>query len=251
LFEVGREVASLPTTELVWPIARTLFPGYALAAGDRAMMRKLFLDSSAIMLCLGVPLALGIAATSELVVRIALGTNWLGAIPVIEIMAVCGVVRLSYSGCQSIIMALGKPNLYAQLAFWSFVVTLPPMVYGAVKYGLTGAAIGYLAGIVLSAAMSQLSALRLLELRLRDFARASKRSIAAGLLMYAAIAATLHWLPPSTASPLELGVLALMCVVAGAAVYIAGLLGLWRLEGKPAGGEQILYDEFRRRIGRA
>lgn len=247
-FEVGREVAELPTTELVWPIARALFPGYALAAGDMNVMRRLFLDSTAITLTLAIPLALGIAATADLVVRIALGTNWLPAIPVIKIMAVCGLVRLSYSGSQSIIMSMGKPSLYAYLAIFSCVATIPPMLFGAVNHGLAGTAIGYLGGIVLSAIACQISALRLLGIGMAAFWGASVRSITAGLVMYGVVSMALPFLLPLANGVAGYLGIALLAVVSGAAIYAGALLGFWRLAGSPAGGEQILRDEIRKRL---
>lgn len=247
-FEVGREVAELPTTELVWPITRALYPGYAAAAGDMPTMRRLFLDSTAVTMCLAIPLALGIAATAELVVRIALGVKWLPAIPVIQAMALSGLVRLSYSGLDSMVMAVGKPSLVAQLSMAACFVAVPPMLFGAFNYGLTGTAFGYLCGIVLSAVVYQVGALRLLGVGPILFWSMSVRSFAAGILMYGAVALALAFLMPLTKSVAGFLGLALFAVVLGAIIYIGAVWGLWKLAGSPAGGEQIILGEVRKRL---
>jgi O-antigen/teichoic acid export membrane protein len=249
-FEVGREVADLPTTELVWPIARVLYPGYASAANDLPVMRKLFLDSTAITMCLATPLALGVSATAELMVRIALGTQWLPAVPVIQVMAISGLVRLSYSGLQSIVTALGKPSLYAYLAMFSCCVTMPPTLFGVVNYGLTGAAVGYLCGIMLSAIVFQVCGLRLARVGPVVFWRSWIRSIAAGIVMYWAVAGTMKFLMPLANGFMGYLGVALLLVVLGAFVYVSASVMLWKLAGSPAGGEQIMLDEIRKRLSR-
>lgn len=250
-FEVGREVADLPTTELVWPIARVLYPGYAAAANDMQVMRKLFLDSTAITMCLATPLALGVSATAELMVRIALGSPWLPAVPVIEIMAISGLVRLSYSGLQSVVTALGKPSLYAYLAMFSCCVTMPPMLYGTINYGLTGAAVGYLCGIIFSAVAFQVCALRLARVGPLVFWRSWARSVVAGIVMYGAVAGTMKLLMPLVSGLVGYLGVALLLVVLGAFIYVGASVMLWKLAGSPAGGEQIMLDEIRKRLRRS
>ncbi|MBK7673691.1 MAG: oligosaccharide flippase family protein [Candidatus Accumulibacter sp.] len=43
IFRVSREIATLPTSELIFPIMRAVFPGYAAVAHDRAELARSFL----------------------------------------------------------------------------------------------------------------------------------------------------------------------------------------------------------------
>ena len=60
-YEIAKEVAALPNTELVWPIAKALFPGYAMVKDDVPRMRAMFLRSLSLAFALAQPMTVGIA----------------------------------------------------------------------------------------------------------------------------------------------------------------------------------------------
>lgn len=247
MYEVGREVADLPTTELVWPIARALYPGYSKVMGNMEKIRQLYLDSIGLIIALATPLALGIAVTAEPLVRVMLGMKWLEAVPFIEVLAVAGLVRLFSTGAQSIILAQGRPKLYALLALFSLLMTLPLSAIGAWQAGAIGVAYGFLVGMMLSSLAYLMSSYLLLQLSARVFIRYVHRPLLAGLGMAATVWSLLSLMEAGTADLWQ--ALRALAVVAplGATVYITTLLLLWRLAGKPAGPEHTLLREINQR----
>ncbi|MCP5124398.1 MAG: lipopolysaccharide biosynthesis protein [Gammaproteobacteria bacterium] len=248
LYEVGREVADLPTTELVWPIARTLYPGYSKVMGNTEKIRQLYLDSIGLIITLATPLALGIAVTAEPLVCVLLGIKWLEAVPFIEVLAVSGLIRLFSTGAQSIILAQGRPKLYALLALFSLLMTLPLSILGAWQAGAIGVAYGFLGGMVLSSLAYLTSSYLLLQLSAKVIIHYAYRPLFSGLGMVIAIWSLLSLMMEADTADFwrALRMLAILAPL-GATVYITTLLLLWRLAGKPAGPEHTLLREINQR----
>jgi O-antigen/teichoic acid export membrane protein len=65
LYNIAYEISNLPTTELVFPISRAVFPGYAKMAASLEDLRQGFLDVLSVIVLFAVPAGLGIMVVSE------------------------------------------------------------------------------------------------------------------------------------------------------------------------------------------
>ena len=86
-YSVGYEISNLPTTELVFPLSRAIFPGYALIEGDLNALKNTFLKFTKLVVYVAAPVSFGIAAVSEELVITALGDKWVEVIPIISILS--------------------------------------------------------------------------------------------------------------------------------------------------------------------
>ena len=111
LFTIGNEIAFLPATELVAPINRAVLPGYSRMAEDPRILREGFVDVISVILIIALPASLGLAAIAEPLVKVVLGDKWLGAIPVIEVLAFCGAIAAMQSNNYSAYVALGQQRV--------------------------------------------------------------------------------------------------------------------------------------------
>jgi hypothetical protein len=76
-FNVSYELASLPSTELIAPINRAVFPAYAkLAKESPEALRVEYLSVIAMIMLIAAPAVLGLAAVAPLLVPVMLGPNW-------------------------------------------------------------------------------------------------------------------------------------------------------------------------------
>ncbi|MCZ7566047.1 MAG: oligosaccharide flippase family protein [Burkholderiales bacterium] len=75
VYSVGAELARLPTTELVAPIDRAVYPGYAKLSHDKDALRRHYLAALGLIAALGLPAALGIAAVAPFAVPVLLGSG--------------------------------------------------------------------------------------------------------------------------------------------------------------------------------
>lgn len=242
LYTVASEVASLPTTELVAPINRAVYPGYARTSANLEDLRRAYLKVISIIVMLALPAAAGIAVTAELIVPVVLGENWLGAIPLMQILAIYGAVIAIQTNIAAVYLALAKPQILTMLAVVNLVVLLPLLVVLAGAAGAVGAAWAYLGTACVVAPINFFVLFRSLQLKLSAFAEVVWRPLLATLFMVAIVRVwsgqTAVWLGESM-----LVARLLSAVLLGAIGYGACVLLLWTLSSRPAGAERHILSE--------
>jgi O-antigen/teichoic acid export membrane protein len=248
LYSVASELASLPTTELVAPINRAVFPGYAKTSSKLEDLRAAYLKVISIILILALPAATGIAATAELIIPVVLGDKWLAAIPLMQILAIYGAVIAIQTNIAAVYLALAKPQVLTMLAIVNLMVLLPSLVLLSARAGATGAAWAYLGTACVVAPLNFFVLFRSLQLRLSAFMQVVWRPLLATLFMVAAVRIwsyqTEAWLGES------LQVLRLLsAVLCGAITYVVCVLLLWLLFSRPEGAERYILSSIAERIG--
>ena len=90
-YSVSLELSNLPTSEMVWPVMRAVFPGYAMMSSDPQRLAQGFLKVFSIVVLFALPAAAGIALLAEPIVAVLLGAKWSAAVPLIQVLAIAGV----------------------------------------------------------------------------------------------------------------------------------------------------------------
>lgn len=248
VFRVADELASLPTTELMFPIARAAYPGYAKVAHDRAALRQAYLAVQGSIIMLTLPAGIGIVMLADPFVKALLGFNWLGAIPLIQILGLYGTLRVFQTTNNAIFNVLGKPHWNTSLMALELVSVLPLLgwlIYSG--HGIESAAWSYLASaaVVVPCAVILLS--RVLSLSFSDRVRVTWRPVIGAALM----ALALEWLMRTLGLPtssLEAVWTLLIAVPLGALVFGTTVLGIWYAAGKPNGTERKLLSLMLERL---
>jgi O-antigen/teichoic acid export membrane protein len=237
LYSVGREISAIATSELVVPIGRALLPGLSALENDPAAVRRTFLDGLAVIVMLALPLGVGIALTADPLVRVAMGPNWVGAVPVVQILAVVGVVRVFTANSDPQLLALNLPHLTTVLACFGAVVGIVSMLWAASIWGLVGAAWATSATAILQMFLNYAIIWRVTGISPAAVGAVIWRTVAACLVMSGAVLTLLDvW--PRAGTTLSL-LLELCCAcVLGAFAYVVALLLLWRVCGMPPGAEK-------------
>lgn len=251
LYRVAREVATLPTSELLFPIMRAVFPGYAAVAHDRAELARSFLTVQGTIVMLTLPAAMAIVLLAEPIVRLLLGPNWLAAIPLIQILGVYGALTVFQATNVSVFNVLGVPQHGATLKVAEVVVLIPLFTWSVMQgYGLAGAAwaVVMAQAIVIPAGMILVA--RLLSLGMKDRMQVVWRPLAGALLMAAVIALLVERvMPPATgwaSAALQLAVAAPI----GALGFALTVYLLWRAANSPPGPEEKLATMLRSKLTR-
>ena len=243
-YTVAYEVSNLPTTELVYPIMRAVFPGYARMANDPASLRQSYLDVLAVIAIASVPAGLGIGALAEPIVLTLLGEKWRDAVPLIQILAVYGVSRACSSNMGSVFLAQGKSNVLAATGTATVALLVPLVFWLVPRWGSSGAAWSMLIVSLTMLPVMFILLRRAIDLRLRSIAAVLWRPLAAAGVM-AGVATALHQslaeLPPYA----QLAILAPVATV----TYIAVLLLLWWAVGKPRSAETMYLTWLRVHLG--
>ena len=243
-YSVAYEVSNLPTTELVYPIMRAVFPGYARMAGDRELLRQSYLDVLAVVVLAAVPAGLGIVALAEPVVLLFLGEKWRETIPLIEILGVYGVLRACSSNMGSVFLALGQPHVLAATGSLTVAVLVPLLWWLVPAHGSSGAAWAMLVTSLVMLPVMFALLMWTIDLRLRALLATIWRPAIAGIAMWMFVG-WLHQAWAASQPPLLLQLAALAPVVVVS--YITVLLGLWGLAGRPKGGETMYLSWLRAR----
>lgn len=249
-FTIAHEVATLPSTELVAPINRAVFPAYAkLAKEGVEHLRREYLSVIGMIVLMATPAVLGLAVTSPVLVPVMLGPNWLEAIPVLTLLSLFGYTYIIQSNAQAAYLALGRVDIPTWLNGVHAVIQLAALIPLTSLYGLKGAASAYLLTAVIMIPASLGVIFRILGVSVASFARQVWRPIAAATLMYVVVWRFIDHFPQPTTT-LEGLPLLIAAVVLGAVTYIGTVFVLWQLLGRPDGAEKILtgkvFDALRR-----
>jgi O-antigen/teichoic acid export membrane protein len=244
IYTVAYEISNLPTTELLFPISRALFPGYAKLALEPERLFKAYLSVLAFIATFSVAAGFGIASVASDLTKTILGERWMDAVPLIQWLAFFGVLRATYGQAGNVLLALGNARGLAAITWVQIVILIPATMVAGARYGILGIAAAKLGVAVVFAALLFGMLVRRTSIRVADLALQVWRPCVAGTVMMLAVRALR---PASLGIPLldlarDAGV--------GAAVYAAVLAALWFLAGRPDGTEKQaleLLDRWRRR----
>jgi O-antigen/teichoic acid export membrane protein len=236
LFNLASEIAHLPSTELSAPINRAVYPGYAKVASDPPRLAAQFLDVQGLTALSTAPVAVGIAAVAPLLVPLLLGDAWREAVPLMEILAVSGLLASLRTNAGYVFLALGRSRLVTVMTAVRFVVVVPALVFGVIYFGAKGAAWTMLGTSIMLLPVTHGFMRRVLRIRWTEHGgvlwRPAVAAIGMGLLVREYLAWTEHGFVASNpavalASAVVLGILAY--------VLFTGLL--WAVSGSPQSAE--------------
>ncbi len=247
-YNVAYELANLPTTELVFPISRAVYPGYARMAERLEELRRGFLDVFALIVLFAVPAGIGITVLAEPVVRVLLGEKWSAAIPLIQILGIFGVLRASGSNSGSVYLALGVPHVIAYLALLFLAVLGTGLWLTVGDAGAKGAALSVLTAGAIQVPVGFVIVARQTGLGLSAFVHAAWRPLLSGIVMALLLTAMMRSAALSSAGDL---VQLVLLVPLGAVIYFSSVFLLWAAAGKPSGSEAHLLPVVRQFLGRA
>jgi lipopolysaccharide exporter len=240
-YSVGAEVAALPTTELIEPLGRAAFSGFAAGRQQKIDVGETFLRLIGSAALLTLPAGVGLSLVAAPLVALAFGSGWAQAVPVLRILSlsftvmVFGHLSLHLLSAHALLGRLVGITLAGAVAR---VVLLMMLIPG---FGLTGAAVGAAAAVVLEQALTVWTALRRFHIDPRTMVSRIWRPVLATGAMAAMLAGT------GSGWSDDAGILTLIeAVLGGAATYIAVLVTSWALAGQPDGAETDVLRLLRR-----
>lgn len=244
LYSVALEIARLITSELLVPIQRVLLPGLAALVDGTDRVYRAFFDSLAVSAMLGLPLAAGVGLVADPLVRLVLGDKWLGAIPLLQILAVIGVARVFRTGINALFLANNRPQWTTLNALIGAAIGLPLIVWSAWQGTMMTVALAVAAGEVISTLVTYGIVWRVFGLTPAAVLARVWRPVVACLAMGGAVYALLDaW--PGAGGTLGLAAQLSGAAGAGAVVYLVTELVLWRFAGAPAGPESQVLAALR------
>ena len=253
LYNISFEISNMPTTEIAAPINRAMLPGYTKIARENGQLGQTYLETVGAMAMFTLPAGLGIAAIADPLVRVLLGANWIDAIPLIQILGICGAVASIGNNTGSALIALGAPTAVTVLWIVRLTVLLPALVVATQEWGITGAAWAVFAISVIITPVNFAVILPRLRIPVRQILAQLWRPLTASASMYYLVAETIGQL--NTLGFHFAFVQLVIAMLVGAIAYAAIIALLWLLVGCPVGTESMVRDLVRswllrrRRVG--
>jgi O-antigen/teichoic acid export membrane protein len=244
LYTVAYEISNLPTTEMLFPISRALFPGYAKLVAEPDRLVKAYLNVLAFVSTFSVAAGFGIALVAADLTSIMLGSKWMDAVPLIQWLAFFGVLRAIYGQAGNVLLALGRTKLLAVITWLQVVLLVPSTVIAGTNYGIIGIAIAKLGVAMVFAVLLFYALIRTTTVTVLDLVLQVWRPCLAGLTMIVAVL-SVHQ---------SFGGIAVLSLAwdatVGAAVYLSTIVLLWIACGRPDGTErfiiQMIADRYKR-----
>ena len=205
--------------EAITPVLLSvMFPAFSKLQDDDARLGRAFLRANGLIAFVVCPIMIGLAAVADPFVPVLLGERWRPIVPLVEILAPAGILAALGVTQGHLFLAKGKATLRL---YWSLIgatATIAAVVIG-MSGGIRGVAIALACVRVPLTIVGFAVALRLVKLSVLDLWRTVRAAVMLAVIMGAAVAALRWMLLQTIVLPV---VVLLICVVFGAAVYVAG-----------------------------
>jgi O-antigen/teichoic acid export membrane protein len=237
-YTVGSEIAQLPHTELVAPINRAMFPGYARLVGDLPSFRKVCTEATAVLLMVVLPVSAAVAILAGPIVRILLGAQWWQAVPVIQILAFAGAFTALNANAIAAYLALGKPRVPTIALVIRVAVFVVAVMVSARGRGMFAVAYAELLAAAVTLSVSLPLLLSTLHIKASDYVASLWRPLVACALGAALMHVVAGGGPVASLSKALVQLLGGLAI--GAVAYPSLLWVLWHLSGRPRGAETAI-----------
>jgi O-antigen/teichoic acid export membrane protein len=237
IYSVSYEISSLPSSELVAPINRVMFPSFSKMKATEEIARA-YLKLFGLITLTILPVGIGIAAVAEPLVLTVLGNKWIAAIPLIQLLALHGAVSATQTNNGVVWLALGRPRATTSIALYFLAVLFPALYLGLKWYGLPGVGYAYMLANILTIPYGMHLSKTFLGFSWSALFACFWRPVLGVVLMYVAVRLFDHQM----AGQLPL-LRTLADAAVGALVYCAFILVTWRSAGRPDSAERFVLNK--------
>lgn len=255
IYSVGGEIGSLASTELLEPISRALFAGFSSARRSGGGIAAAYIKAISVVALVTLPANAGIALIARPMMHLVFGTRWDAAVPLIQLFACIGVVRVAAAISAAVLMAEGVPQIGFRIELASATLRVVALLCLVPRYGLIGAAAGIMVTMLFDELVYLIVTFRHARLRARDLVPGLWRPILATSAMALILLAFGRFEPFADAGLIARSLHLATMVLFGCAVYGATLLLTWFAAGRPIGAEShtltLARDAIRQRLDRS
>jgi len=241
-YNIAADISTAPTSEVLTPIGRTLFPVYATMVTDVEKLKTSYLEVLSIVAIIAFSMSGGVASIANDMVLVVLGPRWANAVPLVAWLALAYTgFGLSYNAV-SVLNVIGAVRQSARLIWLRVLVLVPAVAVAGFVSGTQAVAITRAAVMIGYLPVVFLILMRNLPISAAEILSRLWRPAIAGAAMFIIVR---YFHDPSIAIPAER---LLADTATGVLSFIAALYGLWYLAGQPEGSELLVLREIERLI---
>lgn len=243
-YAVAYNLMLVPLSRLAGPVQEVLYPVFSRLQDDTKRLADAWIRVNRAIAALSLPAMLGLIAVAPDFVSVVLGDKWKAAVPVIQILALVGLVQSVQRLNSSILQARDRTSWLLGYSILQVVASLIAFAIG-LNWGIVGVATAYAIASVLVEPTYTWMTGRALGVGVWPFLRGLVGVSVASLGMFMTVVVAREALLEA-----EVGAAArfAFCIVLGIAVYVP--LVLWRapevlgdlrsLRGRGAGAEGLV-----------
>lgn len=221
-YSVAYRLMLLPVQRIADVVSIVALPAFSTLQGDVPRLRAAFLRALRSIALVCFPASIGTLVAAPVIVELVFGTEWLPAVPVVQILALNGP-RLALNRLSgAVLLALDRPKWDLQISALSFVLHILGFAIG-VQWGIAGVAWGYTIAGHVASPLGLLAAARVLQTRWLSLVGTAVPAAVATTAMAAAAAGCMKLTEDDWAGLPRLAVVA----ACGAAVYAIALRVGW------------------------
>jgi PST family polysaccharide transporter len=188
-YQLAYTVMLLPVTGIAQQVVgRVLFPALATMQDDNARFRKAYVRTCAAIGFLTFPMMAGVAVLAEPFVYVLLGDKYRPVAPVLAILAPVGMIQSIATTIGQVYTAKGRTEIMLWWGIASSLLYVVSFIVG-LPFGIRGIAMSYAIMVLLLLYPTFAIPFRLIDLRVRDLARALWPGVLCTLLMVIVVVA--------------------------------------------------------------
>jgi teichuronic acid exporter len=125
IYNLAYQIVTIPVLKINPIITRVAFPVFSKSQQNQVLLTDGFLHMTKLLSLVCFPILMGLTAVSNVFILTIFGQKWLDAVPILQIMAIVGILRVLMNPNGSVILAKGKANI---AFYWDAGVLI---LYGA------------------------------------------------------------------------------------------------------------------------
>lgn len=150
IYQQAYKISTLPVSEVGEVFNKVTFPIYVNLKDDTKRLKQAFLKTLAIISLLVIPFGFLVFRFPVEIINIVLGSNWITAAPVLQLLAIYGVVKAISNSFFSLFLGIGKQEVVTYITLAS-TLCLVAILYPLIKiFGILGAGYATIIATVLS-----------------------------------------------------------------------------------------------------
>jgi len=242
-YTVGSDLAQLPTSEVIVPAERALYPVYSrLWTTSKEEMVRVLVNNMRFIAIICAATGVGVAAVANDFVLVVLGHQWTETSQFVVYIALASAINGFNSSTAIIFNVTGHVRQSSALAWSRVALAVPCLLIGYKYNGALGLAQSLLVANAIFTPGFYVQLLKVLPLTWRDMLEIVWRPLLSSGFM-----ALVLGLQPF--ANIDNAVIRLLCeVTTGAISFTAALYLLWYIAGRPDGSERMVAMQVRTRL---
>ena len=169
IYQIAFRISNLPATEIAYAISQVSFPAYARLQDDMAALAEAYLRVLHFTAFISAPLAGGIILFAADFTHLFLGQKWLPIVPIMQILALAGLIRSLSATSSNLFYAVGQPKIDTTLLVIRIMVLIGIIYPLTLYYEMVGVAAAVFISLVVSGFGSGIMAVKIVRCRAGDF----------------------------------------------------------------------------------